>query len=527
MGRAALVVSGGILLSRLLGFLRDVVLAAVLGATQSGDVYDAAFVLPDFLFYLVAGGYLAITFIPILSRYIADGDIAGGWKAFAAVFKPVAFLVVSLTLLALVFADRLVEAAYVQFPDAIGGLIGGAGDGLTPDQLDQVVTLTRIVLPAQIFFVLGALFMAVSYAHERFLIPTLAPIIYNAGIIAGGVVFRDSEIPATGFVWGALGGALVGNFLLQWWSAHRVGLRWARGVPLSHPAFREYLFLAVPLMLGQSLVVLEEQFIRIFAQFGNEGSIFALGRARRLNMLPVGVIAQAAGVAAYPFLARLAAEGRLRELSRTLVTALRYVIVASLVATATIVALAQPVVRVAFQRRNFTLDATLLTALALVFFGLSIAAWGAQQVYARGFYARSRMWTPVLAGTAASFVAVPLMLWMSQDDVLGVTGLALASSIGISGYALTLGILWHRAVGTEGLSGLLATLGRSAFAAGAAGAAGWKAADLVLSRTGLSFGGSLGAIGLGVTVIAAVYLALEWALRSPELRELAGRTPAG
>ena len=82
MGRAALLVSAGILLSRILGFLRDVTLAAVLGATGSGDVYDAAFVLPDFLFYLVAGGYLSITFIPILSRYLADRDEMGGWEAF-------------------------------------------------------------------------------------------------------------------------------------------------------------------------------------------------------------------------------------------------------------------------------------------------------------------------------------------------------------------------------------------------------------------------------------------------------------
>ena len=523
MGRAALVVSGGILLSRLLGFLRDVVLAAVLGATSTGDVYDAAFVLPDFLFYLVAGGFLSITFIPILSRYVAEGDIEGGWRAFAAVFKPVAVLVTLLTLLAMLFADRLVDAIYLRFPDFVGALAGDTDGGLTQEQLDQVTTLTRIVLPAQIFFVIGALFMAVQYTYERFLIPTLAPIVYNLAIIVGGIALRNSDIPAIGFAWGVLVGAISGHFLLQLYGARRAGLRWIRSVPISHPAFREYVVLAVPLMVGQSLIVLEEQLVRVFAQFGDPGSIFALGRARRLVMLPIGVIAQAAGVAAYPFLARMAAEGRLRELGRTLVTALRYVIFTSLAATALIVALSQPVVRVAFQRQNFTLDHTLVTASALVLYALGITAWGVQQVYARGFYARRQMWTPVVVGTTATLLAIPLMLWLSQDELFGVTGLALASSIAISAYAIALAVIWHRRLSTEGLTDLVSTLVRSLVAALLAGAAGWTAARLVLADSGLVSGASIVALVLGGLVVAAVYLGLSWLFRSPELLQLVAR----
>ncbi len=524
MGRAALVVSGGILLSRLLGFLRDVALSAVLGATGSGDVYDAAFVLPDFLFYLVAGGYLSITFIPILSRYLAEGDTEGGWRAFTAVFRLVAVVVVSLTLVALVFAGDLVAFAYERFPDFVGSLTGAASEGgLSADQISDVVTLARIALPAQVFFVLGGLYMAVSYTHERFLVPTLAPIIYNISIMLFGIALRDSAIPASGFVWGALIGAFLGHFVLQRWGAKRVGLTWIRGTAFWHPAVSEYVVLSIPLMLGQSLVVLEEQLVRIFAQFGESGSIFALGRARRLNMLPVGVIAQAAGVAAYPFLARLAAERRLTELGATLLTAARYVIVASAGATAALLALSQPIVRVALQRANFTASATILTASALVWFSLSITAWGIQQVYARAFYAMRQMWTPVLIGTTATLVALPLMVTLSDEERMGVIGLALASSLAVTGYAVALFLVWHQRTGFRDTSGVLRTAARSLLSASAAGLAGWKVADLILSETGLTFPGSLLAVLVGLLVVSGVYLGLSWLLGSPELRQLAGR----
>ncbi|MGH8873721.1 MAG: lipid II flippase MurJ, partial [Acidimicrobiia bacterium] len=319
MGRAALVVSAGVLVSRLLGLVRDVVLAGLVGNTSAGDVYEAAFLLPDYLFYLMAGGYLSITFIPILSGYLAVGDRRGGWEALTAVARPVGTVMVVLTVAAMVAARPLVEAAFRGLPD----LAGAGGARLSASQLDEVASLTRIVLPAQVFFVLGSLFMAVQYAHHRFLIPTLAPVVYNLGIIAGGLLGVGGR-PAAGFVWGALAGAFVGNFALQVVGARRCGWRWERGVPLGHPALGQYLAMAVPLMAGQSVVVLDEQLTRVFGQLGEEGAIFALGRARRLNMLPVGMIAQAAGVAAYPFLARLAAEGRPAELSETVARAVRY-----------------------------------------------------------------------------------------------------------------------------------------------------------------------------------------------------------
>ncbi len=506
MGRAAILVGSGVLASRLLGLLRDIILADRLGDTPQGDAYDAAFLIPDYLNYLLAGGFLAITFIPIISRHLAADDDEGAWRSFAAVFKPVAILIVALTGIAMLFATPIVEVVF--------GRVGGFDEA----QIADVARLTRLVLPAQVFFVLGALFSAVQYAHHKFWIPTLAPIVYNLGIIVGGLIGSSPTDPdATGFIAGAVAGAFIGNFALQLWGARKLGLRWVRGEALLGPDFREYLALALPLMIGQSVVVLDESFTRIFGSLGDEGSVFALSRARRLNMLPVGLIAQAAGVAAYPFLARLAAEHKRRELASAVAGAVRYVVFAGVGATAVVLAVSQPAVRVVLQRGAFTPEGTSLTAAALAFYALSIPAWGAHQVYARGFYATRRMWTPVVVGTIWTAVAIPLFVLGYRG--LDIPGVALASSIAVAGYALTLGVVWHRA-DRDGVAAVVAALRRATVAAVPAGLTGWLVASLIAGPGIPDFWPGLLATAAGAAVVAVVYGAVAVAFGSVEAREL-------
>lgn len=506
IGKAALVVSAGILLSRVLGMLRNVALAGLLGNTAEGDAFQAAFVIPDVLFYLMAGGYLTVTFIPILTRHLVAGDPEEGHRAFAAVFRPVGVAMVLLTILAMVFAGSLTDLIYPRF-DA--------------QQAGEVTRLTRIVLPAQIFFVLGSLWMAVQYAHQRFAIPAIAPVIYNLGIIAGGLVaWATGTASAAGFAWGAVGGAFVGNFALQWYGARRTGLRWVTGVPLRHPAVREYLVLALPLMLGQSIAVLDEQFVRLFGQLTEEGGISALTYARRLNMLPVGVIAQTAGVAAYPFLARLVEEGKLKEMAATVTKTIRYTIFISAPAVAAILALSQPAVRVVYERGEFGSQDTVLTATALVFYGLSIPAWGAHQIYARAFYARRQMWIPVIIGTTGTVAAIGVYWWFSRYDE---AGFALASTLAMILYTVTLALAWHRRAGREGVSEILGSLARSALGAAVAAPLAWLVVNWLSGGVLPGFWGSLGLVAVGALVVIVVYVAVTRILGSPELAQLRSR----
>lgn len=508
---AVWVVAAGILLSRVLGFARNVVLASRLGDSPVADAYEAAFIVPDFLNYLLAGGFLAITFIPILTRYRADRDDAGAQDAFNAVFWPVAVVIVVFTGIAMAGAGTIV------------GWLFGSGDRLDAAQLTEITRLTRLVLPAQVCFVIGGLFMAVQYVHGRFLIPTLAPIVYNAGIIAGGFVGSWSgSISATGFILGAVGGGLFGNLILQWWGARRTGLKVRFERPdFGHPAFLEYLRLAVPLMIGQSIVVLDESIGKVVVAAAPDGSIFSLNLARRVNMLPVGVIAQAAGVASYPFLARLVAEGRRSEMLASMGRMLRMVVFAGGAAVAGVIAVSQPAVRTAFQHGEFSVEGTVLTATALVAYSLSIPAWGVHQVFGRSFYAHRQMWVPVIAGTAWTIPAIPLFLLGFR--IGGVPGVAVASSIAITGHALTLGLLWRRFHTSEGLEGMMRTVLQISVSTAVAALAGRLVADGLAGGRIPDFGTGLAATLAGLGVVAAVYLSTALLVGSAEARAVVYR----
>lgn len=514
MGAAALVVSGGVLLSRVLGLARETMLAALIGVNAVGDVYRAAFLVPDLLNYLLAGGYLTITFVPILAARLEAKDGQGGNQAFVAVFRVVTGLTFVVTAALMVWTTPFLELIYPE---------------LSPIQLQEVIRLTRIALPAQVFFVAGSLLMAYQYAHRRFLAPVAAPIVYNLAIITGGLVggTLTDPPPADGFVWGALAGAVIGNFSIQWWGARRVGLRLVKGVQWKHPAVRTYLALAIPLMVGQSVAVLDEQFVRFFGQLTGEGGISALSFARVLNMVPVGMVAQAAGVAAFPFLAALAAAGRRSELTQTTLRTARMTLFLGTGATAAVLAVGGPGVRLVFQWGAFgAADAAMVVQLLTVY-SLAIPAWGLHQVIGRSFYAERRMWPPVLIGTVAAGAAIPMSLllvaaWDAQ-------GLVWASVLSIAAYTIVLTLYWLRGRGAEGRRLVLGMI-RSVAAGGAAAGAGWLVARSFSDNGAWSVAEAVGGFVVGGTTVALVFAAVAWLLGSKELRSLQvgiGRRQAG
>lgn len=517
MGRAALIVSAGILLSRILGLIRESVMAALLGAGTDAAVYVAAFAIPDVLYYLMAGGYLSITFIPILSRHLANDDPDGQWISFTAVAKPVTAVMVVITGLAMVFANQLVDFMYVTLPRLLDSDTVVA---LGPAELVRVTHLTRIVLPAQTFFMLGSLLAAVQYAHRKFTLPSLAPLVYNLAIIGGGLTAPALGLDGPdGFAWGALIGAIVGNFGLQLYGARRVGLRWIRKTAWRMPVVSEYLRLALPLMLGQSIAVLDGQFIPIFGQTLGDAAISQLYYGRRLNMFPVGIIAQAAGVAAYPYLASLAEEGKLAALAATLTKALRFTIFAGFAAAAAVFAAAGPAVRVAYQRGDFTSLDTVGVAAALAVYSLSIPLWGAHQVYSRAFYARRKMWTPVLIGTLWTVVGAGIYWWLVAR--FGQLGLAAASVTTMFLYTVHLAFSWYRDTPRSELRPVLAVTLRSSVAALIAGSAGWYAVRATTGPVGdTTFLGSLAGLAVATLVVGSLYVAGSRVLGGTELAEL-------
>ena len=309
VGVAAAIMMASIFLSRVLGVLRESVLAALCGAGTAVDAYKAAFVLPEILNHITASGFFAITFIPIFSKYLAQQDEAGAWRIFS--------IILSIFGLAL---GLLIAAAMLLAPELMALLTPGR-----PDPLFQAmaVRMTRILLPAQLFFFVGGILMATQYARAQFVKPALAPLIYNLGIIVGGVALAK-PLGVEGFAWGALGGALIGHFVLQILGGGRQGMHFSLVFDWRHPDVRRYLLLTLPLMLGLTMTFSTEIFSKFFGSYLPAGAITHIDFAWRIILMLVGFFGQAVGVAAYPFLARLAAEKRLDEMNRLFNNTLRY-----------------------------------------------------------------------------------------------------------------------------------------------------------------------------------------------------------
>lgn len=499
VGAAAIVVAAGILLSRLLGIVRDMVFAGLLGSNAVTDEYVAAFRIPDYANYLLAGGFLTITFIPIFARYLADADEAEGWRGFSSILRWLALGITAVIVVAWAATPAIIEALYPDF---------------TADQVASTITLTRIILPAQFAFVVGALFAAVQYAKGVFTVPTLAPIVYNVGIISGGVIWAivTGEADPAGFIWGALAGAFVGNLGLQVWGATRVGMHLDMRAPWRHPAVRQYVLIALPLMLGQSIVALDEVFMSVFGSMVGEGAQTELQFARRTMFVPIGVIAQAAAVAAYPTLARLFAEGEWARMRATVDRALRWVIALSIGAAGAMAALALPIIRVLYERGEWTIEASSAAASALFVYAFGIPVWGALQIITRAFYARREMWTPVIVGTAITLLAIPV--YFAMEGWLGIQGVALASVASLLAYTLVLGGIWYRPEeARRGLRSVIRTGGRSiplaVPAAGLAGAVSWA---IVTGITGSPWIAALIALVTGGVLYAASALGIGSAL---------------
>ena len=422
---ATLIITASIFLSRVIGLVREMVISHAAGITGAVDAYQISFVLPEILNHVVASGFLSITFIPIFSRYLADDNEAEGWRVFNIILTGLGSLLLVLIAMAVYLAPALVTV-----------FAPGLND---PVLKVQAVRMTRIILPAQFFFFASGLFMAVQFAKERFARPALAPLIYNVGIIAGGVLLSP-YLGMYGFSWGALTGAFL-SFLVQYAGARRVGMRLQMNWHVRHPDFQAYIYLTLPLMLGATMMFSTEIFFRFFGSYLPLGGIAGINYALRIMMILVGFFGQAVGVASFPFMARLAAENKIDEMNRLLNNTMRYLALV-IPFSVLVMVLRREVVAILFQRGQFDSVATDLTAGILMFLMAGAFAFTAQTIVARAFYARQNTLLPAVFGTIAVAISIPLYIIGMQ--VMGAKGIALAISISVTLQVMLLFAIWNR-----------------------------------------------------------------------------------
>lgn len=464
----------GILGSRVLGLVRESVIAHQFGQNRLTDVYNAAFTIPDLLFFLIAGGALSGAFIPVFTEYVATGREREAWRIFSVVATVMSLVVTAFIVLGELFAVPLVvltNPGYVTIPSHLHGFAAFAaechvawqvylGHLPMPDKVAQTVALTRIVMPAQICFFLGGLMMGSLQGKGNFWGQALGPVIYNAGIIFGGI-FLTRSMGIAGLCWGAVGGAVVGNLGLQWFLVRKTG---GYFLPSSvkqywrHEGVVKVWKLMLPVILGLALPQVSTIIGRMFASTLGDGPQTALMNANKLMQVPLGVFAQATAIAIFPTMAAQAARKDINGLRHSVNYGIRSILFLTVPSSILMWVLALPFVQLVFQSGKFNTADALLCADVLRWYAVGIFAWSAHSVITRGFYALQDSRTPVIVGTIVTLIFIPmnapLKSWMN------VSGLALATSIAATIHMVSLLALLR--IRLRGLNGgrLLFSLGR-------------------------------------------------------------------
>lgn len=504
MGMAALILAISTLLSRVLGFLREAIIAHLHGASAATDAYYAAFTLPDLMNYFLAGGTLSITFIPLFSAHISKGDEAGGWRLFSTVATTMGAILLAVTVLLGILTPQLIP--YL-FP------------GFTPGpQLDLTVSMTRIVLPAQLAFYFGGLLSATLFVRETFWPSAISPLIYNLGIILGGVLL-EPWFGIEGFAIGVLVGAALGPLGIPLWAA-RKDIKFRPRFAPNDPDFKKFVWVTIPLMLGVSLVTVDEWLLRYFGSMHGEGAISWLNNSRKLMMFGFAVIGQAAGQAALPFLTRLFHQGKHDEMGDMLARSLRRVAFLSMIASAGLIALGGPIVFTVFRRGAYSAADATMTAQLLVFFSIGLFAWAIQTMAVRGFYAKEDTWTPMIFGSVLTLLTLPIY-WLLNEQ-FGLPGLAMATTIGMTLNALGTIVVYRARGGILPLKPIVAGSLRGLAFAVACGAPTF-AAIWLLGGHFSPFWQPLVELALGGTVFGLIAIAITLATRPEELEVVVGK----
>jgi putative peptidoglycan lipid II flippase len=396
------------------------------GAKGGVDAYQIAFIIPEILNHVVASGFLSITFIPIFAHYLTKNDENEGWKVFSIIFNTFGLLLIIFIIVSFIFAPEIVA-------------IFAPGIIKDPILYKSAVKMTRIIMPAQFFFFTGGLFMAVQFAKEKFFIPALAPLVYNLGIIIGGLLLSP-WLGMEGFAWGVLAGAFFGNFFIQFIGAKKVNLKFYFIVNLKHPDFIKYIVMTIPLMVGLTMTFSTEIFLKFFGSYLGEGSIASLNYALRIMFILVGLFGQAVGVAAYPFMAKLAGKGDFTQLNSILNHTLKFLLLV-IPFSILFMVLRYEIVTIIFQRGRFDIHATTLTSSILPYLMAGAFAFAAQTVVARGFYACKNTLLPAVFSTISVLLSIPLFFFFMK--ILQARGIGLALSLSAIIQTIILYEIWN------------------------------------------------------------------------------------
>jgi putative peptidoglycan lipid II flippase len=483
-------------LSRVLGLARDMVLAWAFGATRVADAFYVAFRIPNLLRRLVAEGALTVAFVPVYTEHLRRSREEAR-SAASVVFTYLSMFLVVISVLGVLFAPWIVKAVALGFT-------------IEPAKFDLTVQLTRIMFPYILLISLVALAMGILNSLKRFAAPAASPILLNLGIIFGALVLnRFFEIPAEGLAVGVIVGgvaqlALQIPFLVKEGMLPRIDFNWR------HPALKGLLALMIPSAFGAAVYQFNVLIITFLASFLPDGSVSYLWYSDRISEFSIGIFSIAVATAVLPTLSDHAAKKDIASLKQTMSFALRLALLIDIPAAVGLYILALPIVRVLFERGEFTDATAVATSGALAFFACKIPFVSAARNLVPGFFALKDAKTPVFTSIVA--VVVNGACAYALMGPLSYRGLALSLVIAAVVNAALLLALFRRKVGKIGARVILKSVARTAFAAFIMGGALLAATRsinieptwIIWKKAGVLFGLIGGAAVLYIAIIRSI-----------------------
>jgi putative peptidoglycan lipid II flippase len=501
---ASLILTAAALASRLLGWIRLLVIGSQFGASRELDAYFAAFRIPDAIFQLVVAGALSAALIPVFQSYRARGQDAEAWQLASSVINLVLIALAGLSLLMAIFAPLFVPIV---------------APGFDAPTTELTVRMTRIMLLSPVLIGMGAVVTGILNSHQQFTVPAIAPLLYNLAII-GAAIFLAPIMGVEGLAVGVAIGSMA-HLVVQLPNLAKVGQRYDLTIGLGHPGVRRVALLMGPRMLGLAAGQLNFLVSTVLASGLPEGSLTAYNYAFQLSQIPVGVVGVSIAVALFPTFSQDAALGRIGEIRRQVANAIRVLVFVAAPLMAIMIVLREPLTSVFYQYGLFSQAATDRTASTLLFFAIGLVGHIVVHVLTRAFYAMQDTRTPVAWAIVAVAVNVPLMVTLVGP--MGVEGLALALSI--SSVLEVVGLMWslRRRIESVEEAALLRSLGRAGVAGFAAGLLMLGGLTVVEASMSALLDNSVARIAvlLGLSAAgAAIFLLVAAALRSPELEQL-------
>ncbi len=425
----ALVVAFFGILSRILGLVRDRILAGSYGAGDSLDIYYAAFRLPDLAFELLVVGALGAAFIPIFSKLIAKNDMKRAWESANGVFIMIVGTMFTLSIIGIIAAPALMHLIVPGFPE---------------EKMNQTVELARIMFISPIFLSASAVLGGMLVSFRRFVLYSMAQLFYNIGIIIGATIIAP-RIGLIGLAWGVVFGASL-HFLIHIVAVSQVKFKITKisKAPYKNKDVRRILTLMVPRMFSSASNQMSLLFITFFASLLAAGSLTVFSFAINIQSVVLGLVGIPFAVAAFPVLSNKFAIGDIKSFAGVLSQTLRRILYYAVPLSMIFFVLREQIVRVVFGAGHFNLEDTILTYQILGILCISLFAQSIIPILARGFYAMENTKTPLFVALSAQVINVILIISLIRQ--IGIYSIAIAFSFAAIFNAMSLFILLHKKI---------------------------------------------------------------------------------